>query len=211
MAETKGHGATCSSKQNLLGCARYDWDFKDVYFRGVIREDLKQLMVLHDILFPVKYSESFFNSLLTDEMLTIVAFDAKTSKLIAVSTSRVEEDTESCYTRRAGYISTLGVDPGFRRCGLGRFLLQRTVDMLVKEKNISEVRLHVKADNIPAINMYYKAGFHMSEHLVNHYYFDGNYHDALLLVRKSNASSHEAPVRSPLDIKSASTTTCPII
>jgi len=166
----------------------YSWNFDGVIFRPVIRQDIKELTLLHEILFPVKYSESFYNSLLHTDMLAIVGIDEKTKKIVGVSTARVEEDNESsCYSRTEGYISTLGVAPSYRRCGLGRFLLERTIELLEKERNVSATKLHVKADNIAAINMYYKSKFEMVEHLVNHYFFDGKYHDALHLVRVARA------------------------
>mmetsp|Transcript_43280 Transcript_43280/g.69689 ORF Transcript_43280/g.69689 Transcript_43280/m.69689 type:complete len:279 (+) Transcript_43280:136-972(+) len=175
------------NKNNIpgrLSCYFYNWNFDGVIFRPVIRQDIKELVLLHEILFPVKYSESFYNSLLHKDMLAVVGIDEKTQKIIGVSTARVEDDNESsCYSRREGYISTLGVAPSYRRCGLGRFLLERTVELLENERNVSATRLHVKADNIAAIKMYYKSKFEMAEHLVSHYFFDGKYHDALHLVR----------------------------
>mmetsp|Transcript_13376 Transcript_13376/g.27082 ORF Transcript_13376/g.27082 Transcript_13376/m.27082 type:complete len:210 (+) Transcript_13376:46-675(+) len=173
-----------TSKKLLPPELYFDFKFPETIFRRVVKEDIPEIRSLHDVLFPVKYSDSFFNSLLIrEEMHTILAFSAEDGVLTGVSTARIEEKSDSCYAIREGYISTLGVKPGYRRNGLGKFLLEKTVELLEKEQNCSAIKLHVKADNIPAINMYYKTGFELLEHLVNHYYFDGKRHDALHLVR----------------------------
>uniref|UniRef100_A0A7S2U2D6 N-alpha-acetyltransferase 60 n=1 Tax=Lotharella oceanica TaxID=641309 RepID=A0A7S2U2D6_9EUKA len=172
------------SKKLLSKELYYDFKFPDTVFRRVVKDDIPEIISLHDVLFPVKYSDSFFNSLIRrDDMHTILAFSVEDGVLTGVSTARIEEKSESCYAIREGYISTLGVKPGYRRHGLGKFLLEKTVELLEKQQSCSAIKLHVKADNIPAINLYYKTGFELLEHLVNHYYFDGKRHDALHLVR----------------------------
>mmetsp|Transcript_4378 Transcript_4378/g.10261 ORF Transcript_4378/g.10261 Transcript_4378/m.10261 type:complete len:214 (+) Transcript_4378:35-676(+) len=180
--EDKGKQESLLSSGDASKNTGYDWDFQGLHFRRIMKDDLDELAALHDVLFPVKYSESFFNSLLRKDMMTILAFDKKDSSLVGVSTARVEEDHESCYGKYDGYISTLGVRPGFRRCGLGGFLLKKTIAILEDERNCATIKLHVHAENIAAINLYYKHGFVLVEHLVNHYYFDDKNHDALHLV-----------------------------
>ncbi|GAB5372551.1 hypothetical protein AAMO2058_001675100 [Amorphochlora amoebiformis] len=155
-------------------------------FGANFREDVKAIAELHTVLFPVKYSEGFYESLFEDNTVVILAYTAAQNMLVGLSTARIEEDSGSCYARCDGYIATLGVKPGHRRGGLGGFLLQRTIDLLRDERNCLTIKLHVKADNIAAINMYYKCGFELLEHLVNHYYFDGKRHDALHLVKYLN-------------------------
>jgi len=119
------------SKKLLSKELYYDFKFPDTVFRRVVKDDIPEIISLHDVLFPVKYSDSFFNSLIRrDDMHTILAFSVEDGVLTGVSTARIEEKSESCYAIREGYISTLGVKPGYRRHGLGKFLLEVAVYLI---------------------------------------------------------------------------------
>lgn len=75
---------------------------------------------------------------------------------------------ESGWGTGISMITTLGVDPEFRRRGIGSELLARC------EANLPDglVRLTVRADNQPAIRLYEKSGFtYLSR--VPDYYRDG--------------------------------------
>jgi ribosomal protein S18 acetylase RimI-like enzyme len=95
------------------------------------------------------------------------------------------------------YITTLGVDPEYRLNGLGLFLLDRICECIVDFRAhvrssmlLDSICLHVKEDNYSAIRMYKKGGFTISKLLVDHYYFENRYHNALILVKKYRETSN---------------------
>lgn len=160
---------------------------------------------LQDILFPVKYSNNFYESLFQDRYITCLAFDtfekkppcndvdykqlghtdedfhSKHGRLVGVVTANIERTQDiGCRRQVEGYISTLGVDPAWRRIGLGYFLLQSIIKLL-KEKGCTIITLHVLDTNAAALAMYKKAKFKVSEKLIDHYHFYGAYHNAFKL------------------------------
>ncbi len=58
--------------------------------------------------------------------------------------------------QRMGWVSTIGVLPGYQRRGIGEALLAACESAL----NQSQVRLTVRASNAAAIAFYHKAGYH---------------------------------------------------
>lgn len=106
---------------------------------------------------------------------------------------RLEEDdfdwvfslVESCvgwtHWRRA-YIATLSVEEPLRRCGLAGDLLEEMLGML-RDQNVTSVSLHVKADNLAAIDFYKKHKFVIIRLLPRHYCINDKFEDALLMAR----------------------------
>jgi len=58
----------------------------------------------------------------------------------------------------AWYLSSLGVDPGFRRRGLARMLLGRATQ-LAHERGCDRVLVEVVSRNTPAVTLYEGAGY----------------------------------------------------
>ena len=75
---------------------------------------------------------------------------------------------ESAGRNGISMIATIGVDPVFRRQGVGSALLEKCESLLPDGK----IRLTVRADNRPAIRMYEAFGYAFSSKLVK-YYRDG--------------------------------------
>lgn len=140
--------------------------------------DLAELKVLQDVLFPVKYSADFYQSLLKPNAVSVVSF--KDDKMIAVATARI--------MRKQGYIATLGVDPQFQSQGIGRRLLRSFCERLEQE-DIDRIVLHVHTENTKAIRLYESEGFSIKEELRAHYYYDGTYHDAFRLEKELKTSN----------------------
>ena len=76
----------------------------------------------------------------------------------------------------AVWIATLGVDPGYRRRGIGLALLQ-TCEAQVK---LPRVKLTVRISNDPAISLYKKAGYRTVD-IWKKYYNDGE--DGLVMEK----------------------------
>jgi ribosomal-protein-alanine N-acetyltransferase len=70
-----------------------------------------------------------------------------------------------------GHILAIGVDPPFRRKGVGTALMANILDRL-RRKGAREVRLEVRKSNLAARRFYLELGF-MEREEVPHYYEDG--------------------------------------
>jgi len=176
-----------------------------VVFTGARREYLNCTKELQDVLFPVKYSDRFYESLIDpkEQMLTVLAFlNQRELKqfgeampkifdgLVGVATAKIHYNkTLKC---REGYISTLGVSPFFRCKGLGKSLLKNIISALSGRFRCPRITLHVKDDNVAAIRLYESVGFQVVQKLLNHYYFDDAYHNALELLYLPPISDVEA-------------------
>jgi ribosomal protein S18 acetylase RimI-like enzyme len=77
----------------------------------------------------------------------------------------------------AGWITTIGVAPAFRRQGIGRALLAACEQRL----GAARMRLCVRRDNPPAQRMYWQAGY-LQVDVWKSYYRDGE--DAFVLEKK---------------------------
>jgi ribosomal protein S18 acetylase RimI-like enzyme len=76
-----------------------------------------------------------------------------------------------------GWISTIAVDPRYRRRGVGRALLHACEKML----GVPRSRLTVRISNQSAISMYEKEGYGTTE-IWNNYYNDGE--DGIVMEKK---------------------------
>jgi len=73
-------------------------------------------------------------------------------------------------TKIAG-IETVDVDPIFQKQSIGIKLLE-AAELDMKKHGIKKARLEVSTKNIPAINLYEKAGFKKVEIIKNYYIFE---------------------------------------
>eukprot|EP00343_Euplotes_focardii_P009296 CAMPEP_0205824172 /NCGR_PEP_ID=MMETSP0206-20130828/19749_1 /ASSEMBLY_ACC=CAM_ASM_000279 /TAXON_ID=36767 /ORGANISM="Euplotes focardii, Strain TN1" /LENGTH=204 /DNA_ID=CAMNT_0053122039 /DNA_START=54 /DNA_END=664 /DNA_ORIENTATION=- len=168
------------------------FEFPGLTFRSACRSDIPRLVELHDALFEVKYPNQFFESLVSDAMVTILAFARPNEEaggdgpvLVGVGTARRRASTRACLAHVEGYIATLGVIAGWRNRGLGQMILEATTQLLLdKWPDCDTIALHVKASNAPAIRMYQRGGFMVVKNLPKHYYFENKYHDAYKLGLK---------------------------
>jgi len=78
--------------------------------------------------------------------------------LVAEVDNRVVGTTIVNNDRRVGYISTVMVNPDYRRKGIATMLMGSAVDYIGKRK-MNKAVLHVVSTNIPAKNVYSKLGF----------------------------------------------------
>ena len=90
-----------------------------------------------------------------------------------------EEIAAFAVVRPDGYLSMLGVDPDYRRRGLGTQLVGRAA------ADFGRVTLHTRVSNQGAVSFYTDLGFAV-ERRVEHYYVDGT--DAYLLALESGTT-----------------------
>lgn len=91
---------------------------------------------------------------------------------------------EPAWSDGISMITTIGVDPEFRRRGVASELLARCESLLPGEK----IRLTVRVDNQPAIRLYERFGYAYLSRLLN-YYRDGQ---AGLIMEKTSAKENHA-------------------
>ena len=71
-----------------------------------------------------------------------------------------------------GYIAMLAVDPSCRRMGLGRKLVQRTIEAM-RDLDADEVILETEITNLAALRLYESFGF-LRDKRLQQYYLNGN-------------------------------------
>jgi RimJ/RimL family protein N-acetyltransferase len=92
----------------------------------------------------------------------------------------------------------MGVAPGFRGIGIGRKLLQLTLEAAFQE-GLSRVELEVFASNGPAIALYERAGFRMEGRKRGARVLDGRSEDVLVMARFRSPEQVEPQATSDLD------------
>eukprot|EP01138_Halocafeteria_seosinensis_P005505 gb/GECG01005627.1/.p1 GENE.gb/GECG01005627.1/~~gb/GECG01005627.1/.p1 ORF type:complete len:362 (+),score=46.29 gb/GECG01005627.1/:1-1086(+) len=80
---------------------------------------------------------------------------------------------------REAYIMTLAVDPAHRRCGIASTLLELCVEGIRQNPRCEAITLHTLRANMAAKNLYEQFGFHCSEVLPAHYWFNERNHDGV--------------------------------
>jgi ribosomal-protein-alanine N-acetyltransferase len=86
---------------------------------------------------------------------------------------------------RRGEVITIDVHPEFRGRGIGRRLLQETIQIM-KERGCSRIFSHVAVDNLASQRLHVRNGFAIKR-IIPNYYADGS--SAYLLVRDVSAES----------------------
>ena len=161
-------------------------------FRNLRESDLPVVVELHRQIFPVQYTDLFFQRLFQPGYFCQVGVDAA-GEIITFASARVVDPTQhgSPITNEA-YIMTLGVRPSHRRLGLGAKQMEQILRLLRAETRATYAALHVKAANRAACGFYDRLGFTCDPndgYLVNHYHLYGENWDACRYTR---------PLRSPI-------------
>ncbi len=127
--------------------------------------------------------DSFAEEAFTQVQIRSLLIDYNTIALIARQSEKIVGFVialiEMTRNRSFGHIITIDVSPPFRRRGIAERLLQN-VEAQLKEKGVNECRLEVREDNIAALNLYLKLGYHKVGRLEKYY---GTAHG--LYLRKS--------------------------
>ncbi|KAJ1648526.1 hypothetical protein J3B02_000127 [Coemansia erecta] len=142
---------------------------------------LPKVRNLNSVLFPVRYSGTFYKSLLLPGQFCQLAFlDDKCVGTIACRKQPLgfADTPASIMTGYQAlqepkyyevYMMTLGVLAPYRRLGIGGLLLRNAVEFAAKDPNVRRVILHVQIDNDDALRFYHKSGF-TTVRLVQRYY-----------------------------------------
>ena len=156
------------------------------------RHDLPELRALQRRLFPVNYNTEFYESLLSVDVISILAFQI--DKMVGVATGRVRP-CKFRPNKYQGYITTLHVDVDYRRHQLGSVLLSK-YQQSFETRDCEYVYLHCKADNDTALAFYTSQGYRVVRRLPGYYIINHTVHDAYV-VRKELPLSLSRVLYSP--------------
>jgi ribosomal protein S18 acetylase RimI-like enzyme len=118
------------------------------------------------------YERETFRYLLTNPKAISRQIRSEWDEMSAFAIGVIEDD--GC-----GHITTLGVAPEYRRRGLARLMLHE-IERSFLTRNVTTVRLEVRADNLAAQRLYEQLGYAIVKRL-ERYYSSG--HDAYLMVK----------------------------
>ncbi|KAB2629375.1 N-alpha-acetyltransferase 50-like [Pyrus ussuriensis x Pyrus communis] len=130
---------------------------------GLRDKNVMQLKKLNTALFPVRYNDKYYADALASGDFTKLAYFSDIC--VGAIACRLEKKENGAVRV---YIMTLGVLAPYRGLGIGKQLLNHSLDLCAKQ-NISEIYLHVQTNNEDAINFYKKFGFEITETIQNYY------------------------------------------
>ena len=82
--------------------------------------------------------------------------------------------------KNEGHILVIAIKESYKKKGVGTFLMKKLMDIYEK-KGVMKLKLEVRASNTPALSMYKKLGFKITNRLRNYY---ENGEDVFLLRRE---------------------------
>jgi len=135
----------------------------DISFSPAVPACIPDLKLFNAGMFPVSYSEKFYETVLRLPNLTSLGYCG--NELIGAVCCRTESapDQEGVTL----YIMTLGVKPLFRRRGIASQMLRLVVSH--HELQVSKIYLHVQISNEDAIAFYHGLGFVTEKQITNYY------------------------------------------
>jgi ribosomal protein S18 acetylase RimI-like enzyme len=155
-------------------------------YRDIFPVDVRAVDELQQQLFPVRYSEGFYERLFTPGHYTVLA-TTPAGHIIGIASGRTVVDEmvgSQSEEGKEGYIMTLGVHESYRRLGLASELLRRIMAIL-RSVGCTIAALHVKSLNVVACRFYERNHFYPDPAggwYPGHYYIDGVQYDAYRLI-----------------------------
>ena len=159
---------------------------KKVRVRRAEERDLPQLRTLHEQLFPVRYDEDFFSSLVSP-MLTLVVVEEEESdegsRVLGVASGLVAEKKRKGASLNVAYLATFGLAHHARGQGRGAELLAAFFSLVSSvHHECAAVALHVEERNREARKFYSKHHFVEVSRKAGHYVIEGRPRDAVKMV-----------------------------
>ncbi len=117
--------------------------------RTMTAPDVDAVRALHIHLFPVRYENDFFTSLLEDPTyVALVLVEERSGRIVGVATGFDRAKSLDCFgwnSTHTVYLSTFGVHADYRKRGLGSTLWVRFLEELQRTRStLACVQLHVK-------------------------------------------------------------------
>ena len=102
--------------------------------------------------------------------LTLMAYHK--DKCLGCIVSKLDDHKKmklgSPVVRKRGYIAMLSVEPDYRKMGLGRLLVKKSIDLMV-EQGADEVMLETEITNLAALALYESFGFIRDKRQISYY------------------------------------------
>ncbi|EYC25435.1 hypothetical protein Y032_0012g1892 [Ancylostoma ceylanicum] len=128
---------------------------------NIDKDNLRSVKNLHAGVFPVQYSDAFFQKVLNNELCAAVMLNGECIGVVCCTFEIV-----AC--TKTLYIMSLAVHPLYRCRGIGAMLLDFAIAK-AESHRVPLVRLHVQVSNGSAIQFYQKRGFVIAETTKNYY------------------------------------------
>ena len=139
--------------------------------RAVIPDDIYTVLNLENQNFDYPYPPEIINFLYECYRDTFLVVENK-KEVIGFVIGITQKDE--------GHILVIAIRDDYKKKGIGTFLMKKLMD--IYEKNgIKKLKLEVRVSNVPAISMYKRLGFKITNRLVNYY---ENGEDGFLLKRE---------------------------
>ena len=151
-----------------------------VRLRRAESRDLHEVMGINRKSFVLPYSVSVFREFYREHRYAFIVAELD-GIVVGYAMSRILKrlSFRGFGIKKIGHVMSIAVHPDYRKRGIGRLLLTRTMEIL-GENGASELHLEVRVSNRLAREMYAKFGFH-EERRLDGYYSDGE--DGILMVK----------------------------
>ena len=91
--------------------------------------------------------------------------------------------------RKRGYIAMLSVEPEYRRFGLGKLMVKKSIDLMVNQ-GADEIMLETEVTNLAALKLYENLGFIRDKRLTAYYLNGIDAYRLKLIVSNIDAGSN---------------------
>jgi len=139
--------------------------------------DLERVIHINRTCLPENYSSFFFTDLYERFPATFLVAE-ENDQVVGYAMCRIERGIIGL--KKKGHLISLAVLPEYQRRGIGYALMQEVMQAMFLY-DATEIFLEVRVSNIPAINLYKKMGFRISQ-TERSYYANGE--DAHIMSRK---------------------------
>ena len=155
---------------------------ENVVIRDATYSDMKVVKRLHDEVLCVKYSNRFYDELLTSHKLHLYVAEVNNEVVGFASFGEEWEDDENAYVKKCGLL-TLGVTKRYQNKGIGGTLLEYGFKEM-ENKQCSYVYLHALTTNTKGLEFYKKHSFQIVSLIPKYYHFDVEGPDDAYLLRR---------------------------
>ena len=142
-----------------------------VVFKNLTRETAQDLQRLNQVIFPVRYSDKFYEDCAKSGSTTQLAYERTGSGSVGACVGGIGCRLEMDPTRGGArlYIATLGVYAPHRDGKIGSRMLQHALNEASRDSFIKDAYLHVQVNNYAAVEFYERFGFAKGDVLKNYY------------------------------------------
>jgi len=174
---------------------------QDILLRNAQKSDIPAISSINLRTLPENYTPYFYNSHISRwPQLAWVAEDYsnldenKNPKIVAYVLGQMESNWVA--SKAKGHVTSLSVDPEYRRLGIGQELMERLHESLDDFYGAQKVVLHVRVSNKAALKLYQEVFSYKPIGTVKDYYHDGE--DAYLMELELQTSLRQQSQRGAL-------------